>query len=133
MKQLIIEFLSISKPKRGKMKKVQEDNKCPFPLQVAIELQNLEMVKTILHFTTVEQIHPISGSYLHLAVEYENFDIFQIVFEAAKNKFPLDRCGNSPYDIARGKFRKEMMNYLIGKKLPEKFWKHLQPFIVKKL
>ena len=109
------------------MKKIQEDNNCPFPLQVAIELRNLEMVKTILHFTNFEQIPPMSGSYLHLAVEYENLDIFQIVFEAAKNRFPLDKYGNYPYNIASGKFRQEMMNYLVGKKLPEKFWNQLKP------
>ena len=75
------------KPKRKKIKTLTEE-KHPDPLEVAIELKNLEMVRIIIHFTNFEQDHPKSGSYLHLAEEYENLDVFKTVFEAAKNSVP---------------------------------------------
>ena len=65
------------------------------------------MVRIIIHFTNFEQDHPKSGSYLHLAVEYENLDVFKTVFEAAKNKFPTNGEEKNPYDTANGNFKQE--------------------------
>ena len=50
-------------------KTLTEENH-PDPLEVAIELKNLEMVRIIIHFTNFEQDHPKSGSYLHLALPF---------------------------------------------------------------
>ena len=66
VKRLIVEFLQFLKPKRKKIKTLTEENH-PDPLEVAIELKNLEMVRIIIHFSHFEQDHPKSGSYLHLA------------------------------------------------------------------
>ena len=79
------------------------------------------MVKIIIHFKNLEQDFSVFGSYLHLAVEYESLDIFKVIFEATRNRFPTNKEGLTPYDMAKGSFKEELFNYLESKNLPVNF------------
>lgn len=120
VKRLLVEFLKFLKPKQKSIKTLTEENH-PNPLQYAIELKNLEMVKIIIHFKNLEQDFSVFGSYLHLAVEYESLDIFKVIFEATRNRFPTNKEGLTPYDMAKGSFKQELFNYLESKNLPVNF------------
>ena len=78
------------------------------PLSDAIKTGNIEIVKTIVPYSYIDEnfddimdlwdyeVCP-TRSYLHCALYYENMDIFKYIFELSEDKFPKDCRGRTPF------------------------------------